>query len=535
MLVSYEEKCLGALLGAAIGDAYGWPYEQNSKNTNIKERNSIDFIEWSHKAGGRFWAHEEHILPGEYSDDTQLIIATLRSLLEGKQWSQHFIAYELPAWLSYARGAGRATKKAAELWTKGKTPWETKKNPAEVVHQYFMAGGNGAAMRVLPHTFIPDLDNEEFMEQVFINSMYTHGHPRAIIGAMLYAAAVKYILQCEMTLSYGELVKKLLSDQSEWSNIPKNSKIETWINKAEENNIPYYSLWEEVAYETLDLLHLIEQSLYLGSLDLTNETLKALGCFDKKVNGAGNRTAVICIYLFSKYADSPIECVRKSGGLKKADTDTIASMVGGLIGALHGTEWIPSEWRMVQDHEMFKPLLTLLLDKKEQPDVTLDSSFESRYVFTRAAVENMEVGDAKNFRPFGKTYLVERREEKSLIPNNIVNTSVLKTEYGQTLYVKKIEKTASRVEERYEYNTYIYNSNDYNLNYELLRLIVKIIGDEWKANDYLIFINDIVARINKKNDVDIVFMEECCKRWEQYDLTMKQMQRVVDLLGKALM
>ena len=359
MLVSYEEKCLGALLGAAIGDAYGWPYEQNSKNTNIKERNTIDFIEWSHKSGGRFWAHEEYILPGEYSDDTQLIIATLRSLLEGKQWSQHFIAYELPAWLSYARGAGRATKKAAELWAKGKTPWEVKKNPIEVVYEYFMAGGNGAAMRVLPHTFIPDLDNEEFMEQVFINSMYTHGHPRAIIGAMLYAAAVKYILQCEMTLSYGELVKELLRKQNEWCNIPRNDKIETWKIRrqvAEENNIPYYSLWEEIAYETLDLLHLIERSLYLGSLDLTNETLKTLGCFDKKVNGAGNRTAVICIYLFSKYADSPVECIRKAGGLKKADTDTIASMVGGLIGALHGTEWIPSEWRNVQDHEMFKPL-----------------------------------------------------------------------------------------------------------------------------------------------------------------------------------
>lgn len=528
MLVSYEEKCLGALLGAAIGDAYGWPYEQNSKNINVKERNTIDFIEWSHKTGGRFWAHEEHIFPGEYSDDTQLIIATLRSLLEGKQWSQHFIACELPAWTSYARGAGRATKRAAELWAKRKTPWETRKNPIEVVNQYFMAGGNGAAMRVLPHAFISDLNNEEFMKQVFINAMYTHGHPRAIIGAMLYAAAVKHILQCEMTLDYGELVRELLKKQNEWYNIPPNSKIKTWINKAEENNISYYSLWEEVAYETINLLQLIEQSLYLGSLDLTNETLKALGCFDKKVNGAGNRTAVICIYLFSKYADSPIECIRKAGSLKQADTDTIASMVGGLIGALHGTEWIPTEWRTVQDYEFFKQLISLLFAKKVRLDITSNSSLESSCIFNRVAVENMEVGEGKDFSPFGKTYLIERREEKSLIPSNVVSTSVLKTKYGQTLYVKKIEKISNRIQENFEYNTW-----SYNLNYNLLRSIVNIIGDEWKANDYLIFINDIVSRISKKNDVDMNFIEECCKRWEQYNLTVKQIKRVADLLKKA--
>ena len=61
-------------------------------------------------------------------------------------------------------------------------------------------------------------------------------------------------------------------------------------------------------------------------------------------------------------------------------------------------------------------------------------------------------------------------------------------------------------------------------------MIVKIIGDEWKAKDYLIFINDIVSQINKKNDVEMTFIEECCKRWEQYDLTMKQIKRVVNLI-----
>lgn len=40
MSYSKKEKYTGALIGAAIGDALGWPNEQNSKNIS-KNKNSI--------------------------------------------------------------------------------------------------------------------------------------------------------------------------------------------------------------------------------------------------------------------------------------------------------------------------------------------------------------------------------------------------------------------------------------------------------------------------------------------------------------
>ena len=40
MSYSKKEKYTGALIGAAIGDALGWPNEQNSKNLS-KNKNSI--------------------------------------------------------------------------------------------------------------------------------------------------------------------------------------------------------------------------------------------------------------------------------------------------------------------------------------------------------------------------------------------------------------------------------------------------------------------------------------------------------------
>ena len=53
----FSEKYKGAMLAAAIGDALGWPNEQNSNNLN-KHYNELNaFVEWSRKCGGRYWPY----------------------------------------------------------------------------------------------------------------------------------------------------------------------------------------------------------------------------------------------------------------------------------------------------------------------------------------------------------------------------------------------------------------------------------------------------------------------------------------------
>ena len=152
----FSEKYKGAMLAAAIGDALGWPNEQNSNNLN-KHYNELNaFVEWSRKCGGRYWPYEERICAGEYSDDTQLLIATLRSLLRGNQWGTYFRQVELPAWLEYQRGGGGATKRAAKVWAKGISPWD-ERNDEKLIRSYYMAGGNGVVMRIMPHV----IKNEE--------------------------------------------------------------------------------------------------------------------------------------------------------------------------------------------------------------------------------------------------------------------------------------------------------------------------------------------------------------------------------------
>ena len=239
----FSEKYKGAMLAAAIGDALGWPNEQNSNNINKHYKELNAFVEWSRKCGGRYWPYEERIYAGEYSDDTQLLIATLRSLLRGNQWGTYFRQVELPAWLEYQRGGGGATKRAAQAWTKGISPWD-ENNDEKLIRSYYMAGGNGVAMRIMPHVIKNEEDIEYIMKQVLLNGMYTHGHPRALVGAMLYAYSLAYIFSLETTLEYGELIEELINKKDAWGSLPKVNNIESWKEEAQRYlNIDYDILW----------------------------------------------------------------------------------------------------------------------------------------------------------------------------------------------------------------------------------------------------------------------------------------------------
>lgn len=462
-IINYKDKCIGAFVSAAIGDALGWPNENNSHNITKADTNGDNFIQWSRSCGGQYWKHYEVILPGEYSDDTQMLIATARSILLGDKWNTNFTKCELPYWLNYERGGGGALKRAARCWRiNDNTPWSNK-NREKDVKDYFNAGGNGVAMRILPHVIFNMRSGsiERLMEDVIRNGMYTHGHPRAIVGATCYAYALWFLAHKENKLEYGELVDEVLNNINIWGKLYTIYNTSQWFDVANKHfSENYIDLWSDCVKQISEFLLIAKRSIQKGLLDIQDDVLKEIGCYDKQVNGAGDIAAVSAIYLASKYASNPKQGIKEAAFMFGADTDTIASMVGGLLGMLHGTQWIPLEWSSVQDYDFLVRISSSVL--------TLNENLDNSNILMN--VDNLQKKYDWISTPIGKIRLTESWKNKSAKNINITTTKAI-TQWGQTIFLKNFTRSI----ESKENNEHNINNNNkiFKINNDTLRLLTK--------------------------------------------------------------
>jgi len=363
------EKVRGALLGLAFGDALGWPFEGRAKRpSDLPDRGpNIELFSWI-KRGGRFQP-DEPIEAGEYSDDTQLTLATARSaLLSDRHWEQ-FAFGELPTWLLYERGGGRATKAAARALSSGALPWEMSKQ--EDRKSYFEAGGNGVAMRILPLVVLRAGDSsfEALARDVVANAVTTHGHPRALVGGLATAYLQWYALRLDRTLEYGELSRALLNDIESWSALPDvSASWSGWWHRAELSVARYDLVWKSVVDEFARSLRDVCHSLASGALAVDNEVLSSIGALDRATNGAGTVCAAAAAYLASRHAASPRSAVVAAATAKGADTDTLASMVGSILGCLAGDDWLGYSTLALQDKEYLAKVAANLLNGRVLPE-----------------------------------------------------------------------------------------------------------------------------------------------------------------------
>lgn len=404
--ISRVQRAQGSLIASAIGDALGWPYEFNSGNQNRDNTMDSKFVSWKRKNKYPFW-YVETIKKGNYSDDTQLTLAIARSLL-CKDWFNYFTKVEYPYWLTYERGAGRAVKKAALIWKKGNSPWIS----AEC-RDYFWAGGNGGAMRILPHV-IRGMDNkvENVIDEVIQDVTISHGHPRAILGATCYAFALYYLFNKHGVLGFAELIDVLIDGRKIWGAAPNRDKFNEWLEIAKTRagyNFPLE--WNYCYSNIVKCLEYIKQSLSDGLLSDDRMVLENIGAYSK-VSGAGDVAILVAIYFFSKYINTPELAISIPACSVGIDTDTIASMTGGLIGAFCGCDWIPLEWKAVQDYSYICSLANELYGTCELVE-TLKFDIRNNDILETIDIESKY---------------------------SIVSINECKTPFGQTIFLKKIKK-----------------------------------------------------------------------------------------------
>lgn len=416
------EKCKGALVATAIGDALGWPNEPRAKNKSKKQEVSDNFVGWVRTSRSPRW-HDEKIMPGEYSDDTQLTLSVARSLIT-ENWEKFFAEQELPFWLQYERGGGSAILKAAKLYRDTVLPWKSK-----YASDYFDAGGNGSVMRILPHVIVSaeNKDINNLMLDIFKNTLITHGHPRAFLGASCYAYALNYLLNKNDVLEYGELISALLDNKNVWGNFVKRAEFPEWFDSVNKNcRYEFEQEWNTTCIRMIKHLENIYDSLKKGLIVDDEKVFRDLGCFGKE-NGAGDITILAALYLASKYANNPELGIKVPAFMTGCDTDTIASVTGGLLGMLNGMHWIPLKWRSVQDYECLKHIAELLLAdnrKKAAKDEFAEVYTNSKEWYTT---------------PIGKLRPIDTQKVNSG-KYGIVKIKKWKSVLGQTLYIKSFEQ-----------------------------------------------------------------------------------------------
>lgn len=435
-------KAEGAFLALAAGDALGWPQELPRR---VRDRKGIasprlEFRTWTRRSGDRFRPFDEIIQAGEYSDDTQLTLAVARCRANhGEEWRDAFQRVELPRWTIYQRGGGGATMRAARAWVGGGAPWLS--GDPEEVDRYFHAGGNGVAMRVLPHAlFLAGQDHPtDLLRDVVRDGAATHGHPRALVGATAWAYAAWSLVRLKRTLGFGELLDLLIDERDSWGAFPDAERGgNRWLAAAHlVFGESYYLVWERTVGEMQELLERARNGIMRGVLANDRAVLSDLGCFGK-AKGAGTVTTAGAVYLAARHAAQPTQGVLRAAFEDGADTDTLAAMTGGLLGCLAGDEWLPAPWRNVQDADYLRHIA----DKVARGPAGSEPRPVERPVapqsiladLDRDDVHELALGDCTRVKAVP---LVEPRPASKSIS---VRAWKLRTSAGQTLYVTRVYK-----------------------------------------------------------------------------------------------
>ena len=408
-MIPLKLKFEGCLLLGVIGDALGFITERiKTEDALIKNCGHKRIDEYYDKIPnrGRFGDQLDKIPAGTYSDDTQLTLAVARSIQHDSTVDHHYFAtQELPLFPYYKGGAGTSTLLAATNIQKKSSAWNnnfyhTKKK------QFINTTSNGVAMRIAPIALVFHDDLDLMKENIFGSGIVTHGHPKALIGAMLYGLIIKRLLAIEPgEFSPEEFLKDLIS------NIPTELKPsflkkpdftswrKAWDLKASPKvfKIEYDATVNEVNRNIKDLVTLFKQKTSLETY------YDKYHMYNKPNKTNGTNTVLTALYNLCINHNIPKDAIVKAVNIIGTDTDTIAGILGGMLGALHGVDIIPKKWLAVQDREYITQIAEQLYNISEGLSVSqLASNNYSAFDPTdKKQWPNLKKGDKINIEPLG--------------------------------------------------------------------------------------------------------------------------------------
>ena len=332
-----------SMMWAAYGDALGFISElvdQNGLERRTQGAPLDHLMAWERRVGGK-WGVDVRLPAGCWSDDTQLRMAVSRSISCFSFDVETFARIELPVWLSYALGGGRASKAAAKNLGKPRTLWYANTFPG-----WTNAGGNGAAMRIQPHVWASQDLRDDYMLGVITDSVCTHGHPRAIVGACFHAATLAHCLSTG-TVPDSDACVDIAARVGDTLRLIEEHSIlgSTWTGLWEQASGERFSnVWRQTVDELFAAIRAATDCMEAAdSIDTAYAgVVDRLGLRADEQQGSGILTTVAAVALASaapKAHDGVVAAANAIG----TDTDTIATMAGALLGACDGTADPPED------------------------------------------------------------------------------------------------------------------------------------------------------------------------------------------------
>lgn len=299
-LLEKENKINDALLGIAIGDALGVPYEF---------RNTEQMLANPCKEMIGYGTHNQ--APGTWSDDSSLTFCLAESLTKGYNLShiaKQFILWrKIAYWTAHENvfDIGVTTRHAIsrlEDYLENNT-FEDYKLHKHTAHEH--SNGNGSLMRIMPLLFI--IKGKPIQEQfdiIWDVSALTHPHIRSAMCCLIYLKLAEFILDGEKKINAYFKMREVIE-----------------------------AFWKEMDYPKYEQF-LFQRIIQNDVRYLTYEELKSGGYVMESLEAS-----LWCFLQQHSYEKAVLSAVNKGH-----DTDTTAAITGGLAGLYYGKQTIPQYW-----------------------------------------------------------------------------------------------------------------------------------------------------------------------------------------------
>jgi len=307
MKINHLDKFKGALIGTAIGDTLGKPF--NGQTRAEIHSKFEDFETYVLK-------HRRKYFKG-YADNSQLMLHIAEALIQGKGFNMNYLLRELIKWLDDPPEGEAFSCISSIRKLKRNISWKKVSTDS---------GGSGTLARTTPFALLYNTDIDTLSDLAELSSSITHSDPAATGSSVLFARAVAYLIEQspEQRFLLDHFLEQLVIAIS-------NSKKERWnelISYLEELS-KYFDLSIEaglIKFSQIGVSSIYYIQEYLGQAFIHPYAISTMICV---------------LFIFIKRLDSfknLIFSISTAGG-----GATAAAVGGALAGAFHGYSNIPEK------------------------------------------------------------------------------------------------------------------------------------------------------------------------------------------------